>query len=104
MKSLRTVLAQFAVSLLCLLITHAQQTAPSPLTPPPAAASQASAEVELLWGARIPVRDGVKLNATVYKPANMNAPLPVVFTLTPYIADTYHDRALYFARNGYVFV
>ena len=30
-------------------------------------------------------------------------PLPVVFTLTPYIADTYHERALYFARHGYVF-
>ena len=23
--------------------------------------------------------------------------------MTPYISDTYHDRAMYFARNGYVF-
>ncbi|HJX29294.1 MAG TPA: CocE/NonD family hydrolase, partial [Thermoanaerobaculia bacterium] len=29
--------------------------------------------------------------------------LPVVFTLTPYAADTYHDRAQYFARHGYVY-
>lgn len=50
------------------------------------------------------MRDGVKLNATVYKPKNMSASLPVVFTLTPYIGDTYHIRADYFAKNGYVFV
>ena len=31
------------------------------------------------------------------------APLPVIFTLTPYIADSYHERAFYFARHGYVF-
>lgn len=49
------------------------------------------------------MRDGVKLNATVYKPKGMSEPLPVIFTLTPYIADTYHPRAMYFAQNGYVF-
>jgi len=27
----------------------------------------------------------------------------VIFTLTPYTADSYLDRALYFSRNGYVF-
>lgn len=67
----------------------------------PAASSQP--EVELLWGVKIPMRDGVKLNATIYKPKAMTEPLPVVFTLTPYIADSYHDRALYFARHGYVY-
>ena len=40
--------------------------------------------VDLLWGVKIPMRDGIKLNATVYKPQTMEAPLPVVFTLTPY--------------------
>ena len=59
--------------------------------------------VDVLWGVKIPMRDGVKLNATVYKPAEQTDPLPVVFTLTPYNADTYHDRAMYFARNGFVF-
>jgi putative CocE/NonD family hydrolase len=50
------------------------------------------------------MRDRVKLNATVYRPQDMKEPLPVVFTLTPYLADTYHERAMYFARHGYVFV
>jgi putative CocE/NonD family hydrolase len=59
--------------------------------------------VDLIWDVKIPMRDGVKLNATIYKPKDMKEPLPVVFTLTPYIADTYHPRAMYFARNGYVF-
>ena len=60
-------------------------------------------EVDLTWGVKIPMRDGVKLNATVYKPKGMSAPLPVIFTLTPYIGDSYHARADYFAKNGYVF-
>jgi predicted acyl esterase len=59
--------------------------------------------VDMLWGVKIPLRDGVKLNATIYKPKEMPTPLPVIFTLTPYIGDNYLDRALYFARHGYVF-
>jgi len=49
------------------------------------------------------MRDGVTLNATIYKPKKMDAPQPVIFTLTPYIADSYNERAYYFAQNGYVF-
>jgi len=60
-------------------------------------------EVQIRWGVKVPLRDGVKLNATVYRPSGEKEPLPVVFTLTPYIADTYHDRAMFFSRNGYVF-
>jgi putative CocE/NonD family hydrolase len=60
-------------------------------------------DIDMLWGVKIPMRDGIHLNATVFKPKVMPAPLPVVFTLTPYIADTYEDRASYFARHGYVF-
>lgn len=60
--------------------------------------------VEFRWGVKIPMRDGINLNATIYKPENMETPLPVIFILTPYIADREHQRALYFARNGYVFV
>jgi putative CocE/NonD family hydrolase len=58
--------------------------------------------IEFEWGVKIPVRDGAKLGATVYRPKGAGR-LPVVFTLTPYIGDTYHERAMYFARNGYVF-
>ncbi len=59
--------------------------------------------VDLAWALKIPMRDGVALNATLYRPHGQKDPLPVVFTMTPYISDTYHDRAMYFARHGYVF-
>ena len=49
-------------------------------------------DVDLKWGVRIPLRDGVELAATVYRPAAAKDPLPVVFTLTPYIGDSYHPR------------
>jgi len=58
--------------------------------------------VDFIWGLRIPMRDGIKLNATVYKPKKTE-PTPAIFTLTPYIGDSYHSRALYFAQNGYAF-
>jgi putative CocE/NonD family hydrolase len=50
------------------------------------------------------MRDGVHLNGTVFKPADQKGPLPVIFTLTPYIGDSYQNRASYFSRHGYVFV
>src|SRR5262249_20182626 len=65
--------------------------------------AQAKKEVDVTWAVKIPMRDGVKLNATVYKRKGGKEALPVVFTMTPYISDNYHDRAMYFARNGYVF-
>ena len=58
--------------------------------------------VEMMWGVKIPMRDGVNLNATVFRPKGAE-PLPVIFLLTPYIADSYQNRAAYFSRNGYVF-
>jgi len=48
----------------------------------------------------------VELNATLYLPKNSDGSLPkmpVIFTLTPYISDTYHARGAYFASHGYVF-
>ncbi len=61
------------------------------------------AEVDMRWAVKIPMRDGVKLNATIFSPHQQNSPLPVIFTLTPYIGDSYTDRAVYFARHGYVY-
>jgi putative CocE/NonD family hydrolase len=61
-------------------------------------------DIDLVWGLKIPMRDGIKLNATVYKPQKMESPRPVIFTLTPYISDSYHPRAYYFSQSGYVFV
>jgi uncharacterized protein len=60
-------------------------------------------DVDMQWGVKIPMRDGVKLNATVYRPHGQKDPLPVIFTLTPYIGDSYTDRAMYFAKHGYVY-
>lgn len=68
------------------------------------AADAASDPVEFQWGVRIPLRDGVKLEATLYKPREQKQPLPCVFTLTPYIAQSYHERGMYFAAHGYVFL
>ena len=69
-------------------------------TPPPAT------DYDIRWGVKIPMRDNVELNATLYlpkKPDGSAPKMPVVFTLTPYISDTYHPRASYFASHGYVF-
>ncbi len=60
-------------------------------------------EIEIQWGVKIPLRDGVRLNATIYRPRGITAPGPVVFTLTPYIGDTYHKFAMEMARDGYTF-
>jgi len=69
-------------------------------TPPPAT------DYDIRWGVKIPMRDNVELNATIYFPKTPNDSIPktpVVFTLTPYISDSYHPRAAYFASHGYVF-
>jgi putative CocE/NonD family hydrolase len=60
-------------------------------------------EVDMQWAVKVPMRDGVSLNATVFRPHGQKEGLPVVFTLTPYIGDSYLDRAMYFARHGYVY-
>jgi putative CocE/NonD family hydrolase len=60
--------------------------------------------VSIEWGVKIPVSDGTRLNATLYKPKESQRPLPAIFTFTPYIADTYHERGIYFASNGYIFL
>lgn len=69
-----------------------------------ATAETAPTQVDFRWGVKIPLRDGVKLDATLYRPQGQAAPLPCVFTLTPYIAASYHDRGMYFAAHGYVFL
>ncbi|MBB4631384.1 CocE/NonD family hydrolase [Sphingosinicella soli] len=61
-------------------------------------------KVDMRWGERIPLRDGVKLSATVYLPRGQAAAAPCIFTLTPYIAQSYHDRGMYFAAHGLPFL
>lgn len=62
------------------------------------------APVDFTWGVRIPMRDGARLSATLYRPHDQKEPLPCIFTLTPYIAQRSHDRGVYFATHGYVFL
>ena len=83
------------VSLILFCLPLWAQEAPKKPEPPKA--------VDFTWGVKIPMRDGVKLNATVYRPKDQKEALPVIFELTPYISDTYHNRAYYFAQHGYVF-
>jgi uncharacterized protein len=64
---------------------------------------QEGAEVDLQWAVKIPMRDGVPLNATIFRPHSQKEALPAVFTLTPYIGDSYTDRAVFFAQHGYVY-
>lgn len=70
----------------------------------PATALAETAKVEWQWGVKIPLRDGVRLNATLYKPAGLKEPRPCLFTLTPYVGDGNHDRGMYFAARGYPFL
>ena len=53
-------------------------------------------------GVRIPLRDGVHLNATLYRPRDSKDRLPVILAMTPYIADRYHAYVLPAVRRGYV--
>ena len=59
-------------------------------------------DIDFTWGVKIPMRDGKLLNATLYKPKGAE-PVPVIFTLTPYISDSYHARGYYFASHGCLF-
>ena len=73
---------------------------------PTATLSRSPADYDLRWGVKIPMRDEVELNATLYLPKTADGSLPntpVIFTLTPYISDSYHARGAYFASHGYAF-
>lgn len=70
----------------------------------PDATPPGTGNVDLEWEVRVPLRDGTTLGATIYHPSGAHDPRPCVFTLTPYVRDSYHDRGLYFARHGIPFV
>ena len=72
--------------------------------PAPAESADKPGPVDFQWGVKIPLRDGVKLNATAYKPQGQKEAVPCIFTLTPYISQSYHERGMYFAGHGYVYL
>src|SRR5207248_3178372 len=91
-------------TLSCLLVLQTATAQTSSPTPQPIAVPSPSAppaDYALRWGVQIPMRDKAELNATLYLPKakQPSSPLrtPVIFTLTPYISDSYHARAAYFA-------
>jgi putative CocE/NonD family hydrolase len=90
----------FAITLVTTGTLHAQTPSPSPKPSP------SQADYEFRWGVKIPMRDKMDLNATLYLPKTPDGSLPktpVIFTLTPYISDSYHARGAYFASHGYAF-
>jgi hypothetical protein len=70
-----------------------------------ASASTANADYNVRWGVKIPMRDGVELNTTLYLPKEKQAPArtPVIFTLTHYLSDVFLEGGAYFAAHGYTF-
>jgi len=65
-------------------------------------------DVDFTWGVKIPMADGTRLNATLYRPKSWSddagEPLSTIVTITPYISDRYHPDAQYFARHGFAFL
>jgi putative CocE/NonD family hydrolase len=92
-------LRQAAAALALLAATALAGASPSLAKPPLTSAT-------LQMNVHIPLRDGSYLNATLYRPAGVTAPVPVVFMLTPYAGDASHPSGSYFARHGlaYAFV
>jgi putative CocE/NonD family hydrolase len=61
-------------------------------------------DVDMILDLKVPMRDGVLLSATVWKPSVMESPLPTILVFTPYISDESQGRGMFFARHGYVYV
>jgi len=61
-------------------------------------------EVQIQWGVKIPVRDGIHLGATLYLPKGRSVPAPSIVSLTPYIADSAHEVGIYLSAHGFPFV
>jgi putative CocE/NonD family hydrolase len=72
---------------------------------PPAADRESQIPIRIMWDQKIPMRDGVKLSATIYRDPAQTAPLPAIVMLSPYIASSQGaTQGVYFAQRGYVFV
>jgi uncharacterized protein len=59
--------------------------------------------VAIDWGVRIPMRDGTHLHAVLYRPKGNQDRLPGIISITPYLTDSYHEAAVYFASHGFLF-
>ncbi len=52
---------------------------------------------------KVPMRDGIHLDATVYRPVKDSGPLPIIMMLTPYPDFIGHPSGAYFAAHGYIY-
>ncbi len=53
---------------------------------------------------KIPMRDGIKLNAYIYRDISNTQKLPALISLSPYPLGTEATRGNVFATNGYIYV
>jgi len=93
MRPLRRSLAVLGLVLLCVSVPAAAAEAPAP-------ADSEHPPIQVTWDVRVPTRDCVLLSATVYRDPRQTGRLPVIMTMTPYIADHAAKQGLYFAQNG----
>ncbi|MBN1224923.1 MAG: CocE/NonD family hydrolase [Candidatus Aminicenantes bacterium] len=70
----------------------------------PAVRDHDAVDIRIVLDQKIPMRDGVRLTAKIWMPADMKEPLPSIFALTPYVADEGQKRGMFFSRNGYVYL
>jgi predicted acyl esterase len=66
--------------------------------------TQENVKIDILFNQQIPMRDGIKLSSTIWKPTIQERPLPVVFVLTPYISESDAKRAKKFVKAGYIYI
>lgn len=76
------------------------------LASPGSSWAEAASAYTIRWDLKVPMRDGRKLSAVLYRPEGQKGPLPVIVTLTPYTATEgpNHQMGSYLAKNGYVFL
>jgi uncharacterized protein len=60
--------------------------------------------VKITWNVRIPMRDGIHLSGTLFQPKGVDHPIPCLFQVTPYIADSYHGLGVYMASHGFSYL
>jgi uncharacterized protein len=63
-------------------------------------------DVDILLDQKIPMRDGIKLSANIYRPITNNSSdkLPVIVYMTPYINESVNKNAWYLSERGFVFI
>lgn len=67
-------------------------------------ATRAGGVCDVNYAIRIPMRDGVNLNAMQFRPKGTDTALPIVYEMTPYGIDAFYAVGQAFAANGIAFI